>query len=251
MCCAAQAHCWGYDGDLPAMNLLRTLIYLPFFYIGSALIVIAAVFALLLPRGAVERLANLWGHYHRWCARILLGQRVEITGQLPDAGSFYVFKHESMYETIDTLVLFRRPVVIAKAELLRIPVWGWIAARQGLVGIERDAGPSALRTVLASAKSAMAKGRPLCFFPEGTRVLPGEAPPLKSGFYALYKLMNVPVIPVAVKAGHIVPRHGLIKYPGIVHYQVGEAIPPGLPRAEAESRVHAAINGLNQSEFTG
>ncbi len=225
---------------------VRTSLFMLFFYPGSAVIVLAACFALLLPRGVIEWLANMWGRYHRWCARIFLRQTIRVSGNLPHGGGFYVFKHESMFETIDTLVLFARPVVIAKAELLRIPFWGWIAARQGLVGIERDAGPKALRTVLASAKAAMAQGRPLCFFAEGTRVLPGERPPLKSGFYALYKLMNVPVIPVAVKTGHIVPRHGFLKYPGVADYLVGDPIPPGLSREEAEARVHAAINVLNR-----
>ena len=227
------------------MLYLRTALFILIFYPGSALIVVTACLALILPGRSIERLARIWGLYHRWCARAILGQHLKITGDIVDGPGFYVFKHESMYETIDTLVLFRRPVVIAKAELLRIPFWGWIAARQGLVGIKRDAGPKALRTVLASAKAAMAQGRPLCFFPEGTRVLPGQRPPLKSGFYALYKLMNVPVIPVAVKTGHIVPRHGFRKYPGVAHYQVGAAIPPGLSRAEAEARVTDAINALN------
>ena len=34
------------------------------------------------------------------------------------------------------------------------------------------------------------------------------------------------------------------KTPGIVTFRFGEPIPPGLPRREAEARVHAAINAL-------
>jgi 1-acyl-sn-glycerol-3-phosphate acyltransferase len=33
--------------------------------------------------------------------------------------------------------------------------------------------------------------------------------------------------------------------PGVVTFRFGEPIPPGLPRAEAEARVHAGINVLN------
>ncbi len=226
------------------MLLLRTVLHALAFYLGSTLLVLAALLALALPGRTVERLAKLWGHYHRACARLFLGQQVMVEGQWPDDAAFYVFKHESMFEAIDTLVLFHRPVVIAKAELLRIPVWGWIAARQGLVGIAREAGPSALKRVMASARKAMAQGRPLCFFPEGTRVPHGERPALKAGFFALYKLMNVPVIPVAVDSGRLYPR-GHMRRSGMIRYRIGAPIPPGLPRAEAEAQVHAAINALN------
>jgi 1-acyl-sn-glycerol-3-phosphate acyltransferase len=52
-------------------------------------------------------------------------------------------------------------------------------------------------------------------------------------------------VPVALDSGKVWPR-GLIKYQGVVTLKVGEIIPPGLPREEAEKRVHAAINALNE-----
>jgi len=52
------------------------------------------------------------------------------------------------------------------------------------------------------------------------------------------------VVPIAVKSGHVWPKHG-IKKPGVVTFRFEPMIPPGLPRAEAEARVHAGINALN------
>jgi 1-acyl-sn-glycerol-3-phosphate acyltransferase len=80
-------------------------------------------------------------------------------------------------------------------------------------------------------------------FPEGTRVKPGEQPELKSGFAGLYKMLGLPVVPIATDVGKLWPKGGL-KRAGLATFRFGEAIPPGLPRAEIEARVHAAINAL-------
>ena len=80
-------------------------------------------------------------------------------------------------------------------------------------------------------------------FPEGTRVPPGETPPLRSGFAGLYRALGLPVVPVAVDSGKLWGR-GLVKRSGTVRFVVGETIPPGLNRDEIEARVHAAINAL-------
>ena len=72
----------------------------------------------------------------------------------------------------------------------------------------------------------------------------GERPPLRSGFAGLYKALDLPVVPIALDSGRLLPKKGA-KRPGVVTIRIGEAIPPGLPRREAEARVHAAINALN------
>ena len=72
----------------------------------------------------------------------------------------------------------------------------------------------------------------------------GQRPPLQSGFAGIYKLLNLPVVPVAVDSGQF--YHGAWKHPGTIRIRFGEEIPAGLPRAEIEARVHAAINALNE-----
>ena len=85
----------------------------------------------------------------------------------------------------------------------------------------------------------------MLLFPEGTRVKPGEQPPLKSGFAGLYKMLDLPVVPIAHRCRAAVAASGGLKRAGVVTFRFGEPIPPGLPRAEIEARVHAAINVLD------
>jgi 1-acyl-sn-glycerol-3-phosphate acyltransferase len=75
-------------------------------------------------------------------------------------------------------------------------------------------------------------------------VKPGEQPALKSGFAGLYKMLGLPVVPVATDVGNLWPKGGL-KRAGLVTFRFGETIPPGLPRSEIEARVHQAINALD------
>jgi 1-acyl-sn-glycerol-3-phosphate acyltransferase len=136
--------------------------------------------------------------------------------------------------------------VFAKQELFMIPGWGYSARTYGLIPVARDGGARALREMIATARLRVNEGRPLVIFPEGTRVPHGAEPPLQSGFAGIYKLLGLPVVPVAVNSGPF--YHRLVKQSGTITYRVGEMIPAGLPRADMERRVHRAINVLNSGE---
>lgn len=227
------------------MIAIRSLLFALVFYPGSLMFVLwAMAFGWTTPL-MVQRTATHWSRFHRWCVQRLLGQRIVVEGDLPIGPYLYIAKHESMFETIDILCLFDRPAIGAKRELFDIPLWGGIARRYGLIPIERTAGASALRALRAAAKDRIAQGRAICLFPEGTRVPHGESPPLKAGFAGLYSLLGLPVVPIAIDSGRVSPRGKFLKRPGTITYKVGEIVPVGLDRKEAEARVHAAINALN------
>jgi 1-acyl-sn-glycerol-3-phosphate acyltransferase len=148
-----------------------------------------------------------------------------------------------MFETLEMLRLSRLPVIVEKKELADIPFFGWLTRRYGVIAVERSAGAKALRTLVEEGKRAIASGRPVVIYPEGTRVRVGDTPRLKSGFTALYRALGLPVVPVAVDSGRLWGR-GLVHRPGTITFKIGEAIPPGLKRDAVEARVHAAINTL-------
>jgi 1-acyl-sn-glycerol-3-phosphate acyltransferase len=97
--------------------------------------------------------------------------------------------------------------------------------------------------MMVQAKAAIAGGRPVIIFPEGTRVPYGASPELRPGFAGLYRALGLPVVPVAHDVGRLWHK-GFVKRRGSVHFKVGETIPAGLKRDDIEARVHTAINAL-------
>jgi 1-acyl-sn-glycerol-3-phosphate acyltransferase len=227
------------------MALLRSILFAAIYYPGSVLVVSIAVIETLFGQRATIRGARRWALWHRWCAAHILGLRVKLEGILPQSGVLVVFKHESMFEAVETLALFDRPAVVMKQELVDMFGWGYVARAHGVIPVNRDAGASAMRAMIAAAKAAKAAGRPIILFPEGTRVPHGQTPPLRAGLAGLYKVLGLPVVPVALDTGRFSPKGSFIKKSGIVTMRVGETIPAGLPREEIEARVFAAINALN------
>ncbi|MBL0925994.1 MAG: 1-acyl-sn-glycerol-3-phosphate acyltransferase [Sphingomonadaceae bacterium] len=224
---------------------VRSFLFMLVFYVGSLFHVIIAFFAQWFSIPLMQWAVHAWSKWQFWCYRWILGIKVQVHGQLPDRPVLYAIKHESMFETIDMPRMFSKPAVVTKKELFDIPMWGPAARAYGMIPVDREGGAGALRAMLALARKMIAENRPIIIFPEGTRVKHGESPPLQSGFAGLYKLINLPVVPIAVNSGLLSPRQWGIWRSGTIIYKVGEEIPTGLPREEVEARVHAAINALN------
>lgn len=227
------------------MAFPRSLAFALIFYPATLLFVLAAFPASLFGRAALRAVTHFWVRWHRWCARFLLGIRTRIEGAPPQGAVLVAAKHQSMYETMELVLLLRRPAIVMKRQLSDIPLWGWVARSYGIIPIDRAGGATALRRMMRAAEAAIAEGRPIVIFPEGTRVAPGERPPLQPGFAGLYRALKLPVVPLAVDSGRLWPRGRLVKRPGIVTFRFGPPIPPGLPRGEIEPAVHAAINVLD------
>jgi 1-acyl-sn-glycerol-3-phosphate acyltransferase len=225
------------------LDVVRSLLFYLVFYLGTVGYVIVTLLASIRGTRFLARVVRNWSHFHRLCARWLLGIRVVVEGEFPDEGVLVALKHESFYEAIDLPSLMNRPAPFPKAELAEIPGWGWAARRYGAVVVQRGEGAKALRAMVASARGFAAEGRPLAIFPEGTRVRAGLQPPLQSGFAGLYKLLGLPVVPVAVNSGRLYHRRW--KKPGTITVRVGDRIEPGRPREDVEALVHTAINALN------
>lgn len=226
------------------MAFLRSALFVLVFYPGTVIAVLAVF--LLVPFGdaAVRRHAMRWARFHRWCCRWILGIRARVVGCVPPGPHLYAAKHQSMFETLDLLITIGDPAAVLKRELADLPLFGAAARRQGVIPVDRAGSAKALRRMIRAALAARDSGRSILIFPEGTRVPPGEQPPLQPGFAGLYKQLGLPVVPIAVDSGRLWPRQKFVKQPGMVTMRFGEPIPAGLPRAEIEARVHAAMNVL-------
>ena len=226
------------------MTILRSVAYALIFYPATALFVVAGIIATIFGRDATRRLVRSWTDFSDALARITVGVRAEVEGDIPSGAVLIAVKHESMYETLQMVRIADTPTIVLKRELSRIPFFGWLTRRYGVIPVDRSAGSKALREMMAAGKASAAEGRAVLIYPEGTRVPHGTTPALRPGFAGLYRALGLPVVPVAVDSGRLWTK-GLMKRPGIVHFRIGQTIPAGLKRDEIEARVHAAINVLN------
>jgi len=222
--------------------ILRRGLFAVLFYGGSFLLALASIVVTITRGWGAVTLGEAWAKWHRWCVVHVLGIEIRIEGTVPTGAVIVAGKHETQFEAIDLPNLIHRPVPFAKVELLRIPLWGKVGLHYGVVAVHRDQGAKALRAMRAAALKFAGEGRPLVIFPEGTRVPAGTTPPLQSGFAGIYKLLRLPVVPMAVDSGKTYGERRSVG--GVITVRFGETIPAGLPREEAEARVHAAINVL-------
>nr|WP_277622804.1 lysophospholipid acyltransferase family protein [Sphingomonas telluris] len=215
------------------------------FYPATALFVLGCFVASLFGSGPIRSVVHAWTDFHHGLAK-LLGTRLVVEGTIPPGAYLIAVKHQSMFETLEMMRIARTPVVVLKRELSVLPGFGWATRRYGVIPVDRQAGAKALREMLAAAKDALATGRPVLIYPEGTRVRPGEQPALAAGFAGLYKALGLPVVPIALDSGRVWGAN-LPKGSGTVRFLIGSPIPSGLKREEIESRVHAAINALESA----
>ena len=225
------------------MAAVRSFLFVLIFYGGTVPAVLLSFPISLFGTRAIRWWAHVWARYHRLCARFLLGVRTKVEGTPPRGACLVACKHQSMFETLEMMRIARTPIVVIKRQLSRLPGFGWATRRYGVIPVDREAGAKALREMLVAGKEAVATGRPVLIYPEGTRVRSGETPPLQAGFAGLYKALGMPVVPVAMDSGRFWGRN-LPKGSGTVRFLIGEPIPAGLKRDEIEARVHAAINAL-------
>lgn len=234
------------------MTLARSLVFQLLFYGWTAVIAIACLPALVLPQPVIAAVSRFWSRSVFLFLRVVnrLDYRIEGTEHIAREPVIYASKHQSAWDTMIFPLLLRDPVVIIKRELLLIPFYGWYAVKYGSIGIDRQGGAQALRKMLREARRAIASGRPLVVFPEGTRTAPGEKRPYQSGIAALYGDLGVPVVPIALDSGLFWSRRSILRRPGTITMRLLPPIPPGLDRRAFMARLEAAIEGA-QAELIG
>lgn len=232
------------------MTTLRSLVYAALFYLSTVACVLIGIAATLIGPRPTRAMVLCWVEVHHWLVTHVLDIRIRVEGGIPPGPHLIAVKHESMLETMEMVRISQLPVIVIKKELADIPLFGRMTRRYGVIAVERSAGAKALRALVEEGRQAIATGRPVIIYPEGTRVRAGQAPPLRSGFTALYRALGLPVVPVAVDSGRLWGR-GLVHRSGTVTIRIGDTIPPGLDRKAIEERVHRAINAPQSAPEAG
>lgn len=214
------------------MRYLRSLIFAFAFTATTVVMSLVVVPALVLPYRLVLSCKQIWLKVVLWQIRLVVGIDFEERGleNIPAGPVIFAAKHQSAWDTLGPSYLHPEMVYVLKQELTWIPVWGWYLIRVGMIPIDRGKGTTALKHLVARAGEAVAKGRSVMIFPQGTRTAPGVERPYLPGVAALYAGLNVPVVPVALNSGLFWPRRKLVKRPGTITLEYLEPIWPGLDR---------------------
>ena len=179
---------------------------------------------------AVRRVAKLWLRVLAWGCWQVAGLRWRLTGEanIPSGPVIYAVKHQSSWETLILTLLLRQPAVVLKKELLSIPLFGTYLAKSGMIAVDREAGASALKEMVAEARQKIDEGRSVLIYPEGTRTPPGERRRYHPGVFALYRGLGVPVVPVALNSGLFWSK--FTKKPGFVDVSFLPPVAEGMDR---------------------
>jgi 1-acyl-sn-glycerol-3-phosphate acyltransferase len=132
----------------------------------------------------------------------LSGVRVHVSGSehLNDNETYVFISNHRSY--LDTATLFvytgRRLGLLAKKELLNVPILGYGMGYVNVMAIDRSNSERARETV-AAATARIRSGISFGVFAEGTRAKPGEFLPFKKGAFYMAAQAGVPIVPVAIK----------------------------------------------------
>jgi len=222
---------------------LRAFLFNVLFYVTTVLFLGLGSPLLFGPRSWAMAALALHARTELWLLKTIVGTKLEVRGRekLPKGACLVASKHQSAWETFALIPLFRDPAYLMKRELFWIPFHGWFSYKFKMIPVDRDKGPTALRRMLAEAKTRAASGREIIIFPEGTRRAPGAPPDYKTGVFLLYEALQIPCVPVALNSGLFWPRRSLKRYPGTIIVEFLDPIPPGLSKREFLPRLQETI----------
>lgn len=168
----------------------------------------------MVHRDPVRRSA---GRFMHRCGRLITRLnprwRVEIEGDTPslhDTAFVIVSNHQSHS---DIPVLCRLPLDfkwVAKRELFRVPVAGWMFHLSGQIPVDRKDARAGAKALMQTAKY-LGRGMPVMFFPEGTRSGGKRLLRFQDGPFRIALKKGVPVLPVVVTGtGKLLPPNSLL-----------------------------------------
>ena len=164
-----------------------------------------------------------------------------------DPSQPYVFmaNHASSLDIWAAFVAVPRRVrMIAKKQLARIPLFGWVMWAGRFIFIDRKNAVAARRSI-EKAEQRIRNGDSVLIFPEGTRTRDGNLGPFKKGGFHLAVRAGVPIVPVALRGTRdLMPRGSYRVRAGTVTVIIGEPIPTQGLSEEERANLHERVRGL-------
>lgn len=187
-------------------TLLGIYTYLEF---GACLVAVLPMLALADVAHRKDPTKRIQGRWVRRLGRMSSALtpiwKFRVEGQAPadidHRGYVVISNHES---DADTFLLSHLPWDmrwIAKQELFKVPVTGWVMRMGGDIPVRRGE-RSSVEAMMAEAVRTLRQGLSVMVFPEGTRSPDGQLLPFKDGAFQMAIEAQVPVLPVVIAGTH-------------------------------------------------
>lgn len=231
------------------MIYLRSFLFQLFFWLWSAGMAIFMIVTFPLPRGANRACMSVWSKGLILALRWLADVKVEIRGRenLPTGAAVVAAKHQSMFDVFSQFAILPDACFVMKKELLMVPLFGWHGLKADMIVVDRAGHSTALKKLVRDAIERMKETRQVVIFPEGTRGNVGQPGDYKPGIAALYRELDMPVVPLALNCGGHWNK-GFVVKPGTIVFHYLDPIPAGLKRAEfmreLQTRIDSATKAL-------
>lgn len=205
-------------------------------FLSGVMLAIATI--LLAPIAVAAHVLRIGGEEHRvqqWCMRTwartvcwAAGVRLVLHGQehiAAHSGTVYASNHVSWFDIFAIASLLPRYTFVAKAELRRIPIFGWGAEGAGVVFLARENRKEAFDAYDAVAEK-VSSGLSVIVYPESTRGTDYVLRPFKKGPFVLAIASRRPIVPVAVYGSReVMPKGSFRVRAGTVHVHLLAPVP--------------------------
>ena len=211
------------------MLMLRSLLFTTWVFATGAIGGTTEILLFWAPHRWQWAVAKAWADGNLWAGKFFCGLDVTTEGSenIPDEASVALIKHSTAMEAYWQTAALPPQCWVLKKELTLLPFFGWgVGLVMQPITIDRRAGASVVRQVIAQGKNRIERGLWLTIFPEGTRMPPGETKRYGISGAAVAVESGCQVVPVAHNAGDFWPKRGWRKYPGKIHFCIGPAIDP-------------------------
>ncbi len=179
----------------------------------------------------------------------LIGLKLDIVGEHYASGpAVFICNHQSMLDIIFVPALLPTNIrFVAKKELGRVPLWGWILKNSAGIMVDRK-NPRAAVASITQAIARLPRGFSVVVFPEGTRSADGCLQPFKKGAFHIARATGLPVVPIAIEGAHaLVPKGAILTRPGKVFVTFGAPLDTSTWTADTMSQ-HVAQGFLAVSQ---
>lgn len=209
---------------------------------------------MLLPRNFCVVVFKGWTHSVMFMLKTIVGMHYQeknkhyLEEAVKNGPVILACKHQSAWETIFCSLLTDKFVIVLKKALLFTPIHGMYLVKLNSIFLDRAQGVKSLRNLLKSCRNSVESGKSILIFPEGRRGVYGEVGDYQPGVVAIYRDLNIPVVPIGLNSGKFWPRRAKVKKPGCIVIEYGKPIPPNLPKEEFRKLLKESIEALSAKD---